>query len=173
MSILKDQSIATEQGAASKMRLALDKLLPHVLHYASMPHAHADAHSDLADARRVLVDFANDSWEVDISMVDGAAVALQVLENIRLSNPELIADNLPGGWCMNKLRQALKPGLGDAGAPVQSMSEDELADFMLKRIENGQLELEDIPVRLARYGLMEPQQFMDEMRERMESEDND
>jgi len=31
-----------------------------------------------------------------------------------------------------------------------------------------QLALEDIPIRLARYGLMEPNAFVDEMRERME-----
>jgi hypothetical protein len=39
---------------------------------------------------------------------------------------------------------------------------------MLQRIETGDLALEDIPVRLARYGLMEPNAFVDEMRERME-----
>ena len=39
---------------------------------------------------------------------------------------------------------------------------------MLQRIENGDLTLEDLPVRLARYGLMEPNTFVDEMRERME-----
>ena len=51
----------------------------------------------------------------------------------------------------------------------QPMDEDELADFMLERIEDGQLAVEDIPVRLARYGLMEPADFVTEMRERMES----
>ena len=38
---------------------------------------------------------------------------------------------------------------------------------MLQRIENGDLALEDLPVRLAQYGLMEPNAFVDEMRERM------
>lgn len=50
----------------------------------------------------------------------------------------------------------------------EPLSEDELADFMLQRIEDGRLDLEDIPVRLARYGLMEPTAFVAEMRERME-----
>jgi hypothetical protein len=49
-----------------------------------------------------------------------------------------------------------------------SLSEEEIADFMLQRIESGDLALEDIPVRLARYGLMEPSAFVAEMRERME-----
>ncbi len=52
----------------------------------------------------------------------------------------------------------------------EPLSEDELADFMLKRIEQGALALEDLPVRLARYGLMEPDAFVREMRERMEME---
>ena len=58
----------------------------------------------------------------------------------------------------------------DAAIQPEPLSEDELADFMLQRIENGDLALEDIPVRLARYGLMEPNAFVHEMRERMELE---
>lgn len=58
MSKHTDQANVAEQGAASKLYLALEKLVPHVLHYASMPHAHPDAHRDAADARRVLADFA-------------------------------------------------------------------------------------------------------------------
>ena len=56
----------------------------------------------------------------------------------------------------------------DALIQPEPLSEDELADFMLQRIENGNLAPEDLPVRLARYGLMEPSAFVDEMRERME-----
>lgn len=56
----------------------------------------------------------------------------------------------------------------DAVIQPEPMSEDELASFMLQRIDNGSLALEDIPVRLARYGLMDPNAFVDEMRERME-----
>jgi hypothetical protein len=48
------------------------------------------------------------------------------------------------------------------------LSEDELASFMPQRNEKGDLALEDIPVRLARHGLMESNAFADEMRERME-----
>ncbi|HCF7479542.1 TPA: hypothetical protein NIK11_002627 [Pseudomonas aeruginosa] len=45
--------------------------------------------------------------------------------------------------------------------------EAEIAAFMQQRIEDGNLGAEDIPVRLARYGLMAPKAFADEMRERM------
>lgn len=58
------QANVAEQGASSKLHLALEKLVPHVLHYASMPHAHADAHRDAADARRVLADFAKETREL-------------------------------------------------------------------------------------------------------------
>lgn len=50
----------------------------------------------------------------------------------------------------------------------EPLSERELATFMLDHIENAVLALEDIPVRLARYGLMEPGAFVTELRERME-----
>lgn len=46
--------------------------------------------------------------------------------------------------------------------------EDAIADFMLQRIENGDLPVEDIPSRLARYGIMDSVAFRSEMQERME-----
>ena len=39
--------------------------------------------------------------------------------------------------------------------------------FMANRIDEEDLLPEDIPRRLARYGLMEPETFINEMRERM------
>lgn len=51
----------------------------------------------------------------------------------------------------------------------EALSEDELASFMLQSIENSDIHLEDIPNRLARYGLMDPMKFVDEMRERMQN----
>lgn len=50
--------------------------------------------------------------------------------------------------------------------------EAEIAAFMQQRIEDGNLSAEDIPVRLARYGLMAPEAFADEMRERMGMDDD-
>ena len=40
---------------------ALQTLMPHVLHYASMQHAHPDAHRDAAEARALLARAAEDS----------------------------------------------------------------------------------------------------------------
>ncbi len=49
--------------------------------------------------------------------------------------------------------------------------EAEIADFLRRRIEDGNLNAEDIPLRLARYGLMGPEAFAAEMRERMDMDD--
>ena len=53
----------------------------------------------------------------------------------------------------------------------EPLSEKVLADFMQQRIENGDLHPEDLSVRLARFGLMDPDTFIVEMRERMENEE--
>lgn len=50
------------------------------------------------------------------------------------------------------------------------LSEPALAAFMRERIENGEVSARDVPRRLARYGLMDPAAFVDEMRERMDGE---
>lgn len=65
--------------------------------------------------------------------------------------------------CMKRIRQWLKQTV----ALPDTLTEDELADFMRQRIED-EWDEEDIPVRLARFGLMEPSDFVSEMRERME-----
>lgn len=41
-------------SAEREMISALESLVPHVLHYASMPHASSDAHRNAADARSVI-----------------------------------------------------------------------------------------------------------------------
>ena len=51
--------------------------------------------------------------------------------------------------------------------------EEELAGFFRDQLESGNLAAEDIPSRLARYGLEEPAAFVEEMRERMHLEDGD
>ena len=79
--------------------------------------------------------------------------------------------------CERAIGEGMLTGESDAEVEEHSMevviqpedlTEDELADFMRERIENDDLALEDIPVRLARYGLMERHAFVSEMRERME-----
>ena len=52
---------------------------------------------------------------------------------------------------------------------VSDLGEDELTEFMADRIENGDIDLGDLPRRLARYGLMSPASFAAEMDERMQN----
>lgn len=53
------------------------------------------------------------------------------------------------------------------------LDDETIANFMLFRIENNDLALEDIPMRLARFGLMNPADFVAEMAERMENSEWD
>jgi hypothetical protein len=55
----------------------------------------------------------------------------------------------------------------DTAVLSEPLDEDAVVGFMGQRIADGDLSLDDIPARLARYGLMEPHDFMAEMRERM------
>ncbi|MBV7542178.1 hypothetical protein [Acidovorax sp. sic0104] len=41
------------------------------------------------------------------SVIAAARVAMQVLEGIRATHPDLVADNMPANWGMNRLRSAL------------------------------------------------------------------
>jgi hypothetical protein len=51
--------------------------------------------------------------------------------------------------------------------------EAEIAAFMRQRMMDGDLPAEDIPLRLARYGLMAPGDFIDEIGERREMAQDD
>lgn len=55
----------------------------------------------------------------------------------------------------------------EADVQEPTLCEDEIAELLANRIESGDIALEDLPKRLARYGLMQPQQFDAEMRERL------
>lgn len=61
----------------------------------------------------------------------------------------------------------------DVSIPPEPLSEAQIVPFMRWRIEDGHLSTEDIPVRLVRYGLMEPDDFISEMRERMDALSDD
>lgn len=53
-----------------------------------------------------------DSQERNMSETqDAGQVALQILETVRAANPALIADSMPAGWGMNRLRSCLQPQL--------------------------------------------------------------
>ena len=68
------------------------------------------------------------------------SVALQLLESIRLLYPELIADNLPPDWGMNRLRAEISkttlrlnsfdPEGNVAGEKITALSADQLSDIV-------------------------------------------
>lgn len=51
---------------------------------------------------------------------------------------------------------------------VPDLDQEQIADFIADRIENGAMNLENIPSEMARFGLMSPAEFVQEMDERME-----
>lgn len=53
---------------------------------------------------------------------DAGQVALQILETIRAANPALIADGMPAGWGMNRLRSCLQPQVAQAEPPARGGS---------------------------------------------------
>ena len=67
-------------------------------------------------------------------------MALQLLESIRLLYPELIADNLPPDWGMNRLRAEISkttlrlnsfdPEGNVAGEKITALSADQLSDIV-------------------------------------------
>ena len=99
-------------------------------------------------------------------------------------------NGVPAGELLDLLRRMCERAIGEGGltgcssAEVEEyaldvvqvdaeLTEDELADYMIQRIDSGDLALEDIPVRLARYGLMKPAAFVNEMAERMGMKEHD
>lgn len=104
-------------------------------------------------------------------------LTLDVCYELNGQAPEAMVDHL-----LRAVERATGNGLltGDTPATVDEhactvtlceapLDPDDLAAFMLDRIENGQMRLEDIPGELARLGLMEPPEFTREIRERMDS----
>jgi hypothetical protein len=70
--------------------------------------------------------------------------------------------------CLTEVRHAQNGGSAkDSQGIAEEQVEAELARFFKQQIEDGYLLAEDIPLQLARYGLMEPLQFSDEIRERI------
>lgn len=50
---------------------------------------------------------------------------------------------------------------------ITQTEQDRIAEYFKNRLNDGDLTLEDIPVLMARYGLMLPAEFSDEMDERI------
>lgn len=55
----------------------------------------------------------------------------------------------------------------DVTGEISPPSEGAIGNWLSGQIEDGSMSLEDIPQRMERYGLMDPQDFLAEMQERM------
>jgi hypothetical protein len=91
----------------------------------------------------------------------------QSVENLKdlLNNGVLRA--IGDGMLTGQTEAAVENYSVDVAVAPERLSEQTIARLMAHRIETGELAPDDIPVRLARYGLMNPNAFVAEMRERM------
>ncbi len=90
------------------------------------------------------------------------------IQEMRRQVLRFISDDIEHGRVGSESQAEVQVYSMNAVTQPESLSEDELVSFMMQRIENGSLPLEDIPLCLARYGLMEPNAFNAEMRERID-----
>lgn len=155
---------------------------------------YAESDAEAREIGEVTIGHEGEACLLDgVTLADGTVVprawvlkeAARELVNVRLTLD--VTYDLNGENAVEMLRnlelmcqRAIGNGMltGESDAEVESyevkvfvkpkpLDEDELTGFMLQRIESGDLSLEDIPNRLARFGLMEPNVFIDEMHERM------
>lgn len=133
-----------------------------------------------SDARYVALEEANKQYSEAFALAPSSQVTLRLTLDVTYRlNGETVDEMVAR---LQKLcEQAIGNGMltGESEAEVdeysmeakiqpEPLTEHELANFMLHRIESGEWSLKDISVRLARFGLMEPNAFVDEMRERIE-----
>lgn len=112
-------------------------------------------------------------------VVSEAPVRMQLVLDVTYIPNGVSADDLRD-TLSSMVQRAIGNGLltGDSAAEIDAyetaittapepLSEKAMSDFMLRRIEDGELELADIPLRLARFGMMNPVAFQIEMQERI------
>ena len=139
------QTNVAEKEASSKLPLALQKLVPHVLHYASMPNAHADAHRDVADARRVLADVAKDTQKVSTSIDQSSQSGEQLV--LAISDAALLVE-------INR-RGILRPLYGAIGAMHDHLDrtgalDEHLSQYLTYRLRREEAAITGMPDSAAR-----------------------
>lgn len=122
-------------------------------------------HSRTAEVAAAETDTVSVRLTLDVSYSLNGEAAKTMAANLRRMCERAIGEGLLTGASDAEVDEyaiavAVRP------APLD---EDTVADFLLERIEDGNLLAEEVPTRLARYGLMEPDAFVAEMQERMES----
>lgn len=104
---------------------------------------------------------------LDVSYLLNGEAAPEMLARLRRMCERAIGEGLLTGETAAEVDTwAIDVSATPSAADCDAL-EAEIAAFMQQRIEDGNLNAEDVPVRLARYGLMSPEAFVSEMRERM------
>lgn len=108
---------------------------------------------------------------LDVAYLLNGVPASEMLERLRSMCERAIGE----GMLTDETAAEVDTWSVDVSVPPSTGADDaleaEIAAFMQQRIEDGNLGAEDIPVRLARYGLMAPEAFVSEMCERMGMDD--
>lgn len=118
---------------AGSLKLALEKLLPHVLHYASMPRAHADAHRDAADARHALAIHAKSARNEE--------TVLAGLDDQALINELQRRGGLVTVWSPDDFEF-----IGNEDSAADALTDEELAQVQQKAFVACSRALEDVTV---------------------------
>lgn len=109
------------------------------------------------------------TFDVSINLTDisqeGRAAALADIKQ----NLEALANLAINEGLVTKSLDAIIEDYAYKAFEVESVDEDAVAEYLTQRVEDGDLNPEDLIVQAVRYGLQEPAQFAAEMNERMQS----
>lgn len=106
---------------------------------------------------------------LDVTYTPNSVTIAQLVEHLRRACDQAIGDGLlTGDTDAEVLEHSFR-----VGTLPTSPDEEAVAQFLSEKIINGELSMEDVPVRMAQYGFMEPDAFLEEMHERMQVEEDE
>lgn len=118
-------------------------------------------------------EIVNARLTLDVTYLLNGEPASEMLERLRSLCERAIGEGMLTGETAAEVDTWSIDASLSPSAVVSEAHEAEIAAFMRQRIEDGNLDAEDIPVRIVRYGLLASEAFVSEMRERMDMDDDD
>ncbi|MGV4935305.1 hypothetical protein ACVCGZ_05750 [Serratia nematodiphila] len=118
-------------------------------------------------------EIVNARLTLDVTYLLNGEPVLEMLERLRGLCERAIGEGMLTGETAAEVDTWSIDASLSPSAVVSEAHEAEIAAFIRQRIEDGNLDAEDIPARIVRYGLMAPEAFVSEMRERMDMDDGD
>ncbi|WP_254451685.1 hypothetical protein [Duganella vulcania] len=101
---------------------------------------------------------------LDVTYTPNGVAPAELSERLQAMCEHAIGEGMLTGATMAEVDQRSLKIIPKPVVPAEA----DLVAFMQQRIESGNLDAQDIPLRLVRYGLMESHDFASEMHERME-----